>query len=100
MRNPMRQRVCLTGAGAGDNQKRAGTLTLLTIRNTMLDSLPLSDVQTAQICRGIHVKRGLAVLLVILRRAAPGPLRRIRPANGQIINRKGRRNGLRVVVFH
>ena len=38
----------------------------------MLDSLPLSDVQTAQICRGIHMKRGLADLLV--RRAALGAI--------------------------
>ena len=100
MRNPMCQRVCLTGAGAGDNQKRAGNLPLPTIGNTVLDSLPLGDVQTAQICRGIHAKRDLAVLLVIRRRDAPGPLRRIRPANGQVINRQGRRNDLRVVIFH
>jgi hypothetical protein len=72
MCNPMRQRVCLTGAGAGDNQKRAGNLPLPTIGNTVLDSLPLGDVQTAQMCRGIHVKRGLADLSVIRRRAASG----------------------------
>jgi len=99
-RNPMRQRVCLTGASAGDNQKWAGNLPLPTIRNTVLDSLPLSDVQTAQICRGIHVKCGLADLLVIRRRAASRPFRRIRPPNGQVNNRQGHRNDSRVVVLH
>jgi hypothetical protein len=74
MCNSMRQGVCLARPGARDNQKRAGNLRLPTIRNTVLDSLPLSDVQTAQKCRGIHVKRGLAHSVGYSQARCPGAI--------------------------
>jgi hypothetical protein len=54
MGHPMSQGVCLAGAGAGDDQKRAGDLPLHAISEAMLDGHTLSFVQGAQVRWEVH----------------------------------------------
>ena len=57
MGNPMRQCARLTGAGACDDQQRARDVHAPGIQDAVFNRSPLGDIQIAQICRGVHVRR-------------------------------------------